>query len=153
LLPSALLGVASGMRSTAGLAGVIVTTDAERLPALCRHRLARPAAFVAVGVELVLDKMPFTGSRLEPAGMAGRVLFAGLAAALVARDRSAVQACAVAVAAAVLSAKLAHDLRARLAERLPDRAVAVAEDLAALGTAFVACRCVRDPWPQPLTIT
>lgn len=140
-LPAALVGAASGMRSTAGLAAVIVRGDAEKLPAVLRHRLASPAACVGVAVELVLDKMPFTGSRLEPAGMAGRVAFAGVAGALVARERSAVPAAAaVAIAAAALTAKVAHDVRARLAESLPDRAVAVVEDLAALGTAFAGCR-------------
>jgi hypothetical protein len=139
-LPSALVGAASGMRSTAGLAAVIVRGDNERLPALFRHRLAPPAACVAVAVELVLDKMPFTGSRLEPAGMAGRVVFAGVAGALVGRERSAVASAAVAIAAAVLIAKVAHDVRARLAESVPDRAVAVLEDMAALGTAFAGCQ-------------
>ena len=102
-----------------------------------------PAAGVAVVVELVLDKMPFTGSRLEPAGMAGRVVFAGVAGALVARDRSrsVVPAAVVAIAAAALTAKVAHDLRARLAEHVPDRAVAIMEDLAALGTGLAGCRC------------
>jgi uncharacterized membrane protein len=91
----------------------------------------------------VLDKMPFTGSRLEPAGMAGRVVFAGVAGALVARDRSrsVVPAAVVAIAAAALTAKVAHDLRARLAEHVPDRAVAIMEDLAALGTGLAGCRC------------
>ncbi len=135
------MGAASGMRSTAGLAAVIVRGDAEKLPAVLRHRLAPPAACIAVAVELVLDKMPFTGSRLEPAGMVGRVLFAGVAGALVGRERSAVPAAAVAIAAAALTAKVAHDVRARLAENMPDRAVAVVEDLAALGTAFAGCRC------------
>ncbi len=142
-LPSALVGVASGMRSTVGLAAVIARGDAETLPAVLCHRLAAPAAGVAVVVELVLDKMPFTGSRLEPAGMAGRVVFAGVAGALVARDRSrsVVPAAVVAIAAAALTAKVAHDLRARLAEHVPDRAVAIMEDLAALGTGLAGCRC------------
>jgi len=140
-LPSALVGAASGMRSTAGLAAVIVRGDAEKLPAVLRHRLAPPAACIAVAVELVLDKMPFTGSRLEPAGMVGRVLFAGVAGALVGCERTAVPVAAVAIAAAALTAKVAHDVRARLAENMPDRAVAVVEDLAALGTAFAGCRC------------
>jgi len=139
-LPSALVGVATGMRSTAGLAAVIVRGDAEKLPAVLRHRLAGPAAGVGLAVELVLDKMPFTGSRLEPAGMAGRVVFAGVSGALVASDGSVVPAAIVAVVAAALSAKVAHDLRARLAEQVPDRAVAVVEDLAALATAFAGCR-------------
>jgi hypothetical protein len=68
-------------------------------------------------------------------------LFAGVAGALVGCERTAVPAAAVAIAAAALTAKVAHDVRARLAENMPDRAVAVVEDLAALGTAFAGCRC------------
>ncbi len=130
------------MRSTAGLAAVIARGDAETLPAFLRHRLAAPAAGVAVVVELVLDKMPFTGSRLELAGLAGRVVFAGMAGALVVRkpSRSVVAPAAVAVVTALLTAKVAHDVRARLSERVPDPAVAVVEDLAALGTAIAGCR-------------
>ncbi len=139
-LPSALVGAATGMRSTAGLAVVIVRGDAEKLPAVLRRRLAGPAAGVGLAVELVLDKMPFTASRLEPAGIAGRVVFAGVSGALVARDRSVVPAAIAAVVAAALNAKVAHDLRARLAEQVPDRAAAVVEDVTALATAFAGCR-------------
>jgi len=49
-----------------GLAAVIARGDAETLPAVLCHRLAAPAAGVAVVVELVLDKMPFTGSGSNP---------------------------------------------------------------------------------------
>ena len=87
--------------------------------------------------------MPFTGSRLEPAGLAGRIAFAGVAGALLARDRAVVPSVVVAVAAAVVTAKLAHDLRARAAEKVPDRVVAVAEDLAALGAGFAACSLLK----------
>jgi len=142
LIGSALLGAASGMRSTAGFAAVIRRSDADGLPPVFRHRLARSAAALAVATELVLDKMPFTGSRLEPRGMAGRLVFAAAAAGLAARQRAcpAVPAVLVAAVTAAATAKAAHDIRARLAETLPDPAVAVAEDLAALGLAAAACR-------------
>jgi len=111
-----------------------------QLPNVLGHRLAAPAAGVAVVVELVLDKMAFTGSRLEPAGLAGRVVFAGVAGALVAPDRSVVPAAVVAIAAAVLQRKFAHDLALVLLSTCRTVAVAVVEDLAALGTAFAGCR-------------
>ena len=141
-LPSALVGVASGMRSTVGLAAVIVKGDPEKLPPVFKHRLAVPAAGVAVAVELVLDKLSFTGSRLEPTGMAGRLVFAGVASALLARERSpVVPAVVVAIGAAAVSAKVAHDVRARLAQSVPDRVVAAGEDIVALGVAYAACSC------------
>ena len=142
LVPSALLGAASGMRSTAGLAAVIVIGKGDALPAFLQHRLAKPAAGAALAIELVLDKMPFTGSRLEPAGMAGRLVFAGAAAGLPTREkaRPVVPAVLVAVAAAAVSAKVTHDLRAFAAKKLPDLVIAVGEDLAAVRIAALGCR-------------
>ena len=142
LLGSALLGAATGMRSTVGLASVLVEGDTDGLPAALQHPVAKPAAGVAVAIELVLDKMPFTGSRLEPAGIGGRLVFAGAAAGLAARRRArpVVASVLIAVAAAGVTAKVAHDLRARLAKKMPDRAVAVVEDLAALAVAAAAGR-------------
>jgi hypothetical protein len=159
---SALVGVASGLRSTAGV-GMVVLRGGPRLPDRLHRRGARRAATTAVGVELVLDKMPFTGSRLEPPGLIARVGFAGLAAGLLAqaggRDRAggprhqhrpqrgrasdrpmaaaAVTAAAVGVAgaAALVAAKAGHDWRAALAKERPDAAIAVVEDAIAVGMA------------------
>jgi hypothetical protein len=111
-----------------------------------RRPAARPAAAAAVAVELVLDKMPFTGSRLAPPGLVGRVAFAGLAAGLLARVgmttarpevANAVTAVAVAAAgtAALLAAKAGHDWRANLAKDYPDAVIAVGEDAIALALA------------------
>src|SRR5271166_3511902 len=123
---SVLLGAASGMRSTAGLAAIMAQSNPDLLPAPLRHGLTRPAARVAIAVELVLDKMPFTGSRLDPVGIASRLVFAAAAGGLAARPRAGpvVPAALVAMAAAAGTAKLAHDVRERLAERVPDPAVA-----------------------------
>ncbi len=142
LIGSALFGAASGMRSTAGFSALVRHGDASGLPPVFRTRLARPAAAIAVAVELAIDKMSFTGSRLEPTGMAGRLVFAGAAAGLAARQRArpVVPAALVAMMTAAAVAKAAHDIRAHLAETLPDRAVGVVEDLAALGIAAAACR-------------
>jgi hypothetical protein len=130
---AALLGVASGMRSTAGL-GVLVLRGGSRPGA------AKAAAVIAVGTELVLDKLPVTGSRLEAPGLIGRITFAAIGGALVARasDRGFVPAAVVAAAAALASAKVFHDLRALADRRLPDPAVAVAEDTLAIGVATLA---------------
>jgi len=136
---AALLGTATGMRSTAGLA--VVAMRVRR--GILGHRAARPLAATAVAVELVLDKMPFTGSRLRPEGLVGRVIFAGLAAVVCTLEEGAptrdfVGPVAVAVGAALGSAKLAHDLRARLAAKYPDPAIAAVEDVAALSVAALA---------------
>ncbi len=143
-LGSALLGAASGMRSTVGFAAVVTRGDKDGLPAALRNRFSRQAADLAVAAELVLDKMPFTGSRLEPAGMAGRLVLGGAAAGLAAArspGRPVFSSVLVAAAAAALMAKLAHDLRAVAAKKVPDAAVGVVEDLAALGIAAAGSRC------------
>ena len=130
---AALLGVASGMRSTAGL-GILVLRGGSRPGA------AKAAAVVAVGAELVLDKLPVTGSRLEAPGLIGRVTFAAIGGALVARgtDLAPLPAALVAAGAALASAKVFHDLRALADRRIPDAAVAVAEDTLAIGVATLA---------------
>jgi uncharacterized membrane protein len=137
LTRAAIAGAASGLRSTAGLAA-LVTRRRPGLPGPLAHPLARPAAAVAVAVELVLDKLPSTPSRLEPVGIIGRVLFAGLAGATIARGarRPVVPAVTVACAAALAAAKAGHDLRAAAAEQLPPVAVALAEDGLALALAW-----------------
>lgn len=133
LAKCALLGAASGMRSTIGLAAVVSTGRRATLPGPLTYRLARPCAMAAVGAEMVVDKLSSTGSRLEVPGMAGRLVFAGAAGALLASRESAmvVPGAAVAVLASALAAKITHDLRAAAANKVPDRVVAVAEDVLA----------------------
>jgi uncharacterized membrane protein len=102
-----------------------------------RHPAARRIAAVADGAELVADKLPMTPSRLDPPGLAGRMISAGLAAAVLARSahRAPIPAVLTASAAALAAARICHDARAALARRVPDPAVAVAEDALAIGLA------------------
>ena len=78
-----------------------------------------------------MDKLPSTGSRLEPVGLAGRIVFAALAGGVVARDagRPVVPSVVLAIAATAATAKVAHDVRARLDQSHPDRTVGAGEDL------------------------
>ncbi|HWG65093.1 MAG TPA: hypothetical protein VG253_25700 [Streptosporangiaceae bacterium] len=133
---AAVLGAATGLRSSAALAALIVRRD-DGLPAIMRRRAARPAAALATAGELVIDKLPSTPSRLSPASLTGRVVFAAAAGAIVARSRHRhpIPAAVIASAAALAAAKLGHDARAAVARRLPDPAVAVAEDAVAIGLA------------------
>jgi uncharacterized membrane protein len=90
----------------------------------------------------VLDKLPFTGSRLDPPGLIGRLVFAAGAGAVLARGagKPIVPAMLVACAASLAAAKAGHDARAALAERFPPVAVALAEDGIALALAAAAAR-------------
>jgi len=139
--PAAALGAATGMRSTVALAALILRRN-DGLPAALRHPAARVAAAIAGASELVIDKLPMTPSRLEPPGLAGRVVSASLAAAVLARSghQRPIPAMAMASAAALAAAKVGHDARAVLARHLPDPAVAVAEDALAIGLATLGSR-------------
>jgi uncharacterized membrane protein len=84
LVRAAALGAATGLRSTVALAALVLRRG-DGLPAAFRHPAARPVAVAASGGELVTDKLPGTGSRLAPPSLAGRVICASLAAAVLAR--------------------------------------------------------------------
>jgi uncharacterized membrane protein len=144
MLRAALIGAASGMRSTVGLAAVVLTRD-RPLPSVLRRPLAARAVTVSVIGELVADKLPTARSRLDPPGLVARAVAAGLAAAL-ASDRGGARVAAevlVAATAALVSAKVAHDLRARAAEHWGPLRPAVTEDAVALAVAFAAATAAR----------
>jgi len=125
------------MRSTVALAALIRRSDG--LPAVLRHPAARRIAATADGAELVADKLPGTTSRLDPPGFIGRLIFASLAGAVLARSehRGPIPPMLTASVAALAAAKICHDARAALARRLPDPVVGVAEDALAIGLAAV----------------
>ena len=69
------IGAATGGRSFSGIAAVSLSSTRDERP------LGNPVAKVLFGllavVELVLDKSPKAPNRLEPPGLAGRILFGG----------------------------------------------------------------------------
>ena len=135
---AAVLGAATGMRSTVALAALIMRSS-DGLPAVLRHPAARRIAATADGAELLVDKLPGTPSRLDPPGLTGRLISASLAAAVLARSehRGSIPSMLTASAAALAAAKICHDARAALARRVPDPVVAVAEDALAIGLAAI----------------
>jgi uncharacterized membrane protein len=134
---SVLLGAASGSRGQLGVAVVVARSDPS-LPGIFRQPWTRRLLVAAAAGELVVDKLPMTPSRLEPAGIAGRLVLGASAAGLFARTRRApwLPAAAIGAASAIVSAKIGHDVRARLAQHAPDPAVAVVEDALAFGLAL-----------------
>jgi uncharacterized membrane protein len=128
---TAMLGAATGLRTSVGV-GLLVARRSGVL--------GRSAAAAAVCAELVLDKLPSTGSRLEPPALGGRMLVAALGAAALARGerRPPFGPAVVSAAAALGAAKAGHDARVALARRLPDRVVAIAEDALAFAFAIGA---------------
>jgi len=139
LSSSLLVGSATGLRSQMGLAAVVLRTDKDGLPSWLRTTAAARSVTLAAGAELVADKLPQTPSRLQPAGLAGRLVLGGLGAGLLAHAEKGpvVPAAVLGSAAALLAAKVGHDLRARAAQTVPDPVVAVAEDGVAIALALV----------------
>lgn len=89
LLRAAALGLASGSRSSAGIAAIAFTSRSDDRGAAGRlgGGIGRTAAGVLALGEAVADKLPVTPSRTDPPGLAPRaVLGAGSAAAGAHRD-------------------------------------------------------------------
>ena len=138
VVASVFLGAASGARSQLGVATVVARSDPS-LPSVLRQPWTRRLLLAAAAIELVVDKQPSTPSRLEPPGIVARLVMGALAAGLFAHTRQAPWRLAAAVGAssAAVAAKFGHDVRARVADHVPDPAVAVVEDALALGLAAV----------------
>jgi len=116
-------GALSGMRSMAGPTTLMLRQGGYTAGAM---------AILAVG-EMIVDKMPFVGSRLAPAPLAGRAVMGALAGGVIARrERGHVVAGAVVGAAAALAAAyLAYHVRKRLP--VPNALGGVMEDLLVVG--------------------
>lgn len=130
ILSAALLGVAGGMRTFVPPAALSV-----------RGRLAdgplRWVAPAAAAGELVADKHPAMESRLEPMGIAGRLVGSGSAGFVLAGPAGAAAAAAVAMATAQVCARARAPLAARLGSDLPG---ALAEDAVSVAIAALATR-------------
>ena len=136
LLSSVALGASTGLRSQLGLAAVVAHSDPS-LPPLFRKPVIRRLLLGVAAGELVIDKLPGTGSRLAAQGIVPRLALGALAAGLSARARHAswLPAAVLGASSAAVAAKVGHDARARLARHAPDPAVALVEDALALAAA------------------
>src|SRR5688572_20451823 len=81
---AALLGLASGGRSTAGIAAVVLTSRTDDLPGRLASPWGRRLIPAAALGELVADKLPGVPSRLSPPGLAARVVAGAVAGAALA---------------------------------------------------------------------
>jgi uncharacterized membrane protein len=142
------LGLASGARSSVGIAALALATPTGSrsgvLGALTGRR-GTAAAVVAASGELVVDKLPQTPSRLQPPAFAARVLAgttaaAGLALRNGASTRIASLAALVGAAGAVAGTVAGAKWRQWAAGHRPDWQAAVAEDAV---TVLLAASAVR----------
>lgn len=137
---AAILGVATGGRSTSGVAALAFTAG-RRDPSWLRHPLIRPLVAVAAAGEVTADKLPQSPSRLEILPLAARTLIGAFAGGLSGRrDGEAPALGAVigglcALAGSWLGARWRGVAGKRLSGDLPG---ALAEDAAVAGLATLA---------------
>ncbi len=143
-LKAAGLGVIAGARSM--MAPALTSSyfticpslflEASPLKGIGSPKAANMLRLMALG-EIVGDKLPKTPNRTAPFPLAGRAASGGLcgAAVFLAEGKPAGIGAAVGAAAAVASAFVTYTLRRNLgqATKIPDPAVAVAEDALMLG--------------------
>ena len=164
ILRAALFGGVSGHRSVSGLAALSLTSPAavrsQPTRTLCGTWFKRALVFGALQ-EIVMDKLPFTPSRLAPAGLIARAAAGGLCGVVVMQaqaaqparsdesvpaDRSALIAgaaagTAAALATSVLGSRWRRWAAAKAGGDLPG---AMAEDLWALGLAAAGTQLNRS---------
>ncbi|MEO5860774.1 MAG: DUF4126 family protein [Pyrinomonadaceae bacterium] len=131
-----LIGITAGMRCFLAPA-ILVSRESS-----CGRAVKLATTIAAVG-ELVADKTPYIGSRLDAGPLAGRVVAGALCGGRVAanKESNAVLGAAVGGLAAFASAHFFYHVRRTTTEAgVPDFAFALAEDTAAIAIASNACR-------------
>lgn len=146
LIGPALLGVATGARTSLGLAGVAFGERRSWTPRpieIAQSRGARLATAGMVAGELVADKLPGAPSRFAPQAIAARVVIGAVGgSALAWRDATSCPAgAAIGGLGALVGAAVGLRWRTAVKDRgWPDLPAALAEDAAALGGAYRAGR-------------
>jgi uncharacterized membrane protein len=147
LLLSFLLGCVDGLRSMTAPAVVCWAAHLGWLHfagtklAFVDHPVTLIVFTLLAIVELVLDKLPRTPARTAPVGLSARIVLGGACGLAVATSAgfSALLAAVVASIGAVVGAFAGYRIRHVLVSqtRLPDLAVALAEDAIAIAVGFL----------------
>ncbi|HYH81951.1 MAG TPA: DUF4126 family protein [Longimicrobium sp.] len=149
LARAAALGAAAGMRSMAAPAALSrhmagAGKSSGELERLFAHPSAPTALRLASVAELVADKLPIIPNRTDAGPLGARMAAGALCGAVVARRgrESAIAGALVGALAAAAATFAAYHVRRALTSDagLPDLAVAVGEDMAALAVAEAALR-------------
>jgi uncharacterized membrane protein len=141
---AALLGLATGGRSTAGLTALALTNPSSS--GVLASRWTRRLAGTAAAGELVGDKLPQTPSRLQPEGLVPRLVLGTAAGAILTRREGAgrgrtVLAGALGLLGAAAGSKLGVSWRQQASRRFgKDLPGALIEDALWLGVARYASR-------------
>jgi uncharacterized membrane protein len=149
LLPAALIGVATGLRSQIGLAALLLSSHPEDLPRRWRSVWLRLGSGAGAAGELLVDKLPFAPDRIAPSSVGLRAGMGMLTASVATSGRGERPAppAAVAGAAALAATYAGFFLRRALSRRFRPLTVAVAEDFVAAGTALLGVRLLARSRP------
>ena len=159
-LLSATLGWAAGMRSMTppAILARALSTHASPVPFLARSRRQpaqalgsdRAASLLSLAAtgELVVDKLPVAPPRTSPPALAGRLASGALVGAALAavRRQNPILPALVGAASAAISSVVMMEARHEVGARfeLPDPAVAVLEDVLAVGLSVSVTSAVLD---------
>jgi uncharacterized membrane protein len=140
LMNVAALGVVAGMRSQLPLALLSLAagqrnTD-QHLPDILSSPKVTALLLANTAGEIVVDKLPFTPSRLMPGSLVVRAGIGGLAGVLLSRGSGVepIRAAAVGAVGALVGSYAGYNLRVGLVDAtgLPDPLFAVVEDVTAV---------------------
>ena len=141
LLSAVMIGVVAGMRSQLPLALLSLAarqhvSEARKLPEILSSPRVSALLLVNAAGEIVVDKMPFTPSRLIPGSLVVRTGVGGLAGALLSRSAGLgpLSGAACGAVGALLGSYGGYTVRAGLVATtgLPDPLFAVLEDVTAI---------------------
>jgi len=154
LLNAAALGVVAGMRSQLPLALLSLAAGQhdsrqESLPKALYSPKVSALLLVNAAGEIVVDKLPFTPSRLIPGSLIVRASIGGLAGSLVAREAGIepIRGAALGATGALIGSYAGYGARTGLvaASGLPDPLVAVLEDVVAVALGSYAVGLTGQP--------
>lgn len=149
MIRSLLIGLIAGARSLTPLAAVSEAARAGRLPAdsgapgwLAHPLVAGGSKLLAAG-ELWGDKWRSAPDRIVPAGIAARLLTAGIAGAALAPRRQAAAGAVVAATAAVAASYVTWALRMRAIRRYGQASSGLVEDVLVVAAAEMVVEAGR----------
>ncbi len=160
MLRAAALGVVAGMRSQLPLALLSLAArqrggDQQGLPEVLTSPRVAALLLASAAGELVVDKLPFTPSRLMPGSLVVRAGLGGLAGALLCRNAGLqpILGAALGVAGALAGSYAGYEVRAGLVAKTgrPDPLFAVLEDGAAVALGSYAVGLTGHPTREETT--
>lgn len=146
MIRSILIGAVAGARSLSPLAAVAAAAWRRELPkdngapALLGHPLVAAGAMALAVGELAGDKMPSAPDRVVPAGLAVRLVTAGLAGAALAPKRERTTAVAAAIATAMASSYVTWRVRCAAMRRFGQVKTGAIEDALVLASTVALVR-------------